>query len=212
MTLYNRRAFLKSSIALAVAGTSIAGKSFAAKPKYTTIIEIANFHCSRCRAVNDNFERVQKAALAKKIDLVFAPAAWEGQTPFPNRVYYSLRDLYPAAEPIVRDTLFSGIHDEGQPFETLMQVVTYFDRKGVSDKILELYPSFTWAEAIERAESNEPLYSEIKAGQLIELGGVEEVPTFLWLGDAKISHVISPRDAPEAGRIVSLVVDAINKQ
>lgn len=210
----DRRSFLlKATGAGAVAVSSFSPLTVlaqAVKPKLITIVEVANFQCSICRAMNDHYGRIVAQAAEKQIDVRFAPVAWEGQSLWPNRVYYSMRDLYPQSEKLVRDAIFTGIHDEGQPFETLMQVVTYLEGKNIPTLLQEKGVRLDWGDVVRRAEGNEPLFSEIRAGQLIELAGVEEVPSFIWLKDAKVDKLISPTQAPEVGRLASLVIKTIN--
>lgn len=190
----NRRSFLKNTaVASALMATPmIALAAKRPRPLVVTLIEIANFYCSRCNALNASYDRIFKAAYDAKIDCLFAPATWEDQSLWPNRVYYSIRDLYPALEPLARNIIFKGIHAEGQLFESHSQVSAYLTQNKFTEEALKVYPDYSAAAVAERADSNEPLYSEIRVSKLIELAGVSEVPTFLFLGDAKVIDLIGP--------------------
>jgi len=213
MSKARRKFMLGTGLALATGGLlpQLAGaKSTEDAPLVVTVVEIANFYCSRCYGVNGYFERLTQAAYEGKVDLLFAPVTWEGQSLWPSRAYYAMRDLYPRTESLVRDTLFHGIHAEGQIFETISQVRQYFERKGLLETASDLVPGFKWEAAAERAEGDEPLYSELRAGRLIDLANVEEVPSFLWLGDGRIADMVTPADSTEPGQIATLVTRKLN--
>lgn len=204
----NRRQFLLSGAGLALGALPLsrALASSQQAPMVITVVEIANFNCSRCYAVNKHFDRLQKAAYEARSDLLFTPATWEGQSEWPSRVYYSIRDLHPAIEPLARNTIFEGIHEQGQIFETLSQVQAYFDKEKVFDKAKLVDPGFNWNEVTAYAQSNEPLYSEVRVSKLIELSGAQEVPTFIWIGDSKLIGNVSPLNAPEPLQLVAEVI------
>lgn len=205
----NRRTFLTGTLA-GLATTLSGGAALAARePLVTTIVEVANFNCSRCYAVNSNYDRLARLAYNVKKDLVFAPATWEGQSLWPSRVYYSMRDLYPRTEQAARNTLFHGIHQDGQVFETLSQVAAYFERNQTLDAARNLDPDFDWAQVAARSETNEPLYSEIRATRLIEMAGVQDVPTFIWLVDGKLTQKVSPDQAQDPAKLALLVENRI---
>lgn len=175
-----------------------------------TLVELANFTCSRCNAVNAHYPRIQEAALAANVDLVFAPVTWENGTLWPDRVYYAIRDLYPVLEPLVRDSIFYGIHEEGQAFETLSQVIAYLERRELTEQARSSAPDFDLAKVSAKADSNDPLYSEIKAGRLLDTTGAQEVPVFLWIGGGKVLGVVTPEQAPDAPALVSVVIQKLN--
>lgn len=170
------------------------------------LVELANFYCDRCRQVNDHFGRLQKAAQAAGGELRFAPLAWEGQSIWPDRVFYAARDLFPAADVLVRDALFEGLQGEGMPFENLPQVMAYFERKQLPQRALEFDRKFNLAQVAERAASDDVLYSEMKAGRLVELSGASEVPVFAWVHGGAVVKALSPRDAQDPIALVQLVI------
>lgn len=170
------------------------------------VVELANLFCDRCRQVNDHYPRLQRAAQAAGIEMRFAPVAWEGQSMWPDRVYYANRDLYPATEHLVRDALFDAIQREGLAFEDLPQVLAYFERKQLNQRGLDLDRNYSLAQVAQRAASDDVLYSEMKAGRLVELSGASEVPIFAWLKNGEVMNALSPRDAADPLALVQLVM------
>lgn len=176
-----------------------------ASPSGTVLVELANFYCNRCRAVNDHFERLQRATRDVGHDLRFAPVSWKGQSIWPDRVYYATRDLYPETEGLVRNAMFDGIQREGMAFESLSQVIAYLERRQTTERGLSLNRDFNLAAIAERANQDETMLSVGKAGRLVEMSGAEEVPVFAWVRDGQVIKVISPRDTAEPIGLVQLV-------
>lgn len=216
----DRRTFLKSAaglIGLARYGASSAQTAPNSAPvrgqampgalggSAPVVVELANFFCDRCRQVNDHFPRLKRAAAGASLQLRFAPVTWENQSLWPSRVYYSVRDLYPAAEELVRDMLFDGIHREGMAFENLPQVLSHLERKQIQRRAIELDHTFNLAQVADRANSDEVVLSEMKAGRLVEMSGATEVPVFVWIKDANIFKTVSPALAREPVALVQLV-------
>ncbi len=166
-------------------------------PSGVVVVMLANFFCPRCRAVNDQYDRLLQAARSSGTDLRFAPVSWKGQTLWPDRVYYATRDLYPAAEGLVRNAMFDGLQREGMIFESVSQVVAYLDRRQVTEDALKLDPSFNLANIAERATADETLLAEAKAGRLVSMSGAEDVPVFVWVKDGNVTKSISPKDAAD---------------
>lgn len=217
----DRRAFLRGAAgaALLLAGSGaiaqsapnsapvigVAQPGTAASPSGLVIVELANFFCDRCRQVNDHYPRLRRAAIAADMDLRFAPVTWQTQSPWPSRVYYATRDLYPEAEQLVRDMLFDGIHAEGMAFENLPQVLSHLERKQLPRRAVEFNKTFNLAQVADRANTDEILFSEVKAGRLIEMSGATEVPVFVWVQNAGIAKALSPANAREPIALVQLV-------
>ncbi|GBG14398.1 DNA repair protein RadA [Novimethylophilus kurashikiensis] len=183
----------------------------AAGPTDTVLVEIINFHCPRCHAVNDQFDTIAQAAKEAKIPLRVAPAAWEGQSLWPDRFYYAVRDLFPGAENIVRDALFDGIQREGQNFEELPQIISFLERRQLPQRIKQTVPKFDLLAVADRAASDITLVSEVKVGRLVDMSGATEVPVFAWVHDGKIKQLISPADASEPGPLVQKVLHKLNE-
>ncbi len=176
----------------------------------TVIVELANFHCDRSRRVNDHFGRLKTAAQAAGMDLRFAPVAWKGDSIWPDRVYYATRDLYPAAEELVRETLFDGIQREGMGFEDIAQVMAYLDRRQIAARALDLDGTFSLAKVADRAANDDVLYSEMKAGRLVDLSAATEVPIFLWLKDGEVVKAVSAKPGTDPLDLVQQVQGAIS--
>lgn len=181
-----------------------------ASPSGLVLVELANFHCPRCRQVNDHIDRIRSAAAQQQIVFRFAPLAWEGQSLWPDRVYYAVRDLYPAAEGLVRDMLFDAIQREGQRFEELPQVLAYFERRQLPQQAQKLVGTFDMLSIADRAASDVALLSEMKAGRLIDLSGATEVPVFVWIREGEVVKSVSPTDAQEASPLVQKVLQQLN--
>lgn len=177
-----------------------------ASPSGTVVVELLNFHCPRCRVVNDYYDALRQAAEAQGLALRIAPAAWEGQSIWPDKVYYAARDLFPAAEGLVRDALFDGIQREGLLFEELPQVIAYLERRQLPSRAKALDPAFNLLAIADRASTDIPLFSEMKAGRLLDLSGATEVPVFVWVRDGNVVDTLSPTDASEPAALVQRVI------
>lgn len=180
-----------------------------ASPTGTVVLELANFHCGRCRAMNEHFDRFRAAARDNGLDFRFAPVGWQGQSMWPDRVYYATRDLYPAAEGIVRNAMFEGIQREGMQFEELTQVVAYLERRQAQEEGAKLDPNFNLASIAERAMDETTLLAEAKAYRLIQMSGADAVPAFLWIRDGEVIHSITTKVASDAGALSQAVMRAL---
>jgi hypothetical protein len=161
--------------------------------------------------VNDHFDRLQRTARAVGHDLRFAPVIWEGQSQWPDRTYYATRDLFPAAEGLIRNAMFDGLQREGMLFESISQVLAYLERRQVPEQAVKLDPKFSLAAVAERANSEDTLLSEAKAGRLVNMSGAEEVPVFVWVQDGQVIKTVSPREAAEPIGLVQLVYRELTK-
>lgn len=209
-----RRQFLAALGALGLAPLASAQQpmpGLPASPSGRVLVELANFHCPRCRQLNDHFDRIHAAAAAQQMSFRFAPLAWEGQSLWPDRVYYAVRDLYPAAEGLVRDLMFDAIQREGQRFEELPQVMAYFERRQLPQRAKALVGTFDLLAVADRAATDVVLLSEMKAGRLADLSGATEVPVFVWVQDGEVVQAVSPADAQEAAPLVQKVIQKINE-
>ncbi len=207
----NRRDLLLAGVAAALLPGRAAFAQYNTSPGLTAspsgivVVELANFGCNRCRNANDHFERLRDAARAAGHDLRFAPVAWEKQSVWPDRVYYATRDLYPAAEGLVRNAMFDGLQREGMLFESITQVIAYMERRQVPENALKLDPQFNLAAVAQRAITEDALLPEAKAARLVSMSGAEYVPVFVWVQDGQIIKTRSPRDATDIIGLVNLV-------
>lgn len=201
-----RRNFLSIAALLLLApGVSLAQE---AAPKIA-VVELINFQCPRCRAVNDQYDRLKAAADQAGVDFRVAPVAWSNQSLWPDRVFYAARDLFPGTESLIRDELFGGIQTDGLRFDEVSQVVSYFERRQIERKARAIHPKFNLLDVVDRAITDLPLFSELKALRLAELSGATEVPVFIWIKEGEIIKTISPADAAEANPLVLKVHQAI---
>ncbi len=183
-----------------------------ASPSGVVVVELANFYCNRCRTANDHFERLQQTARAVGHDFRFAPVSWEGQSLWPDRVYYATRDLFPAAEALVRNAMFDGLQREGMIFESVTQIIAYLERRQVLEAALALDPNFNLAAIAERAATDVTMLAEAKAGRLVNLSGAQEVPVFVWVRDGEVIKTLSPSNAPDAIGLVQMVYRELAKE
>ena len=209
----NRRNFLKlGTLAglIAPASSALASKfntspGLQASPTGVVVVELANFYCPLCRAANDHFDRLVQTARAVGMDMRFAPVSWEGQSLWPDRTYYATRDLYPATESLIRNAMFDGLQREGMLFEGISQVVAYLERRQVPEAAVKLDSRFDLAAIVERANSEDTMVAEAKAGRLVTMSGAEQVPVFVWVNDGQVTKVLSPRNAEDPFSLVQLV-------
>jgi hypothetical protein len=166
------------------------------------LVELVNLHCPRCRAVNLQANDIDQAARAAGITYRVAPLAYTSQSPWPDRVYYAARDLYPGSEAYVRDALFAGIQDDGETFEDLPQVLTYLQSEGIVDKIKQKFPDFRLSEVETYANTEATLLPEVKAARLVSLSGATQVPVFIWVRDGQVLDVVKPKGADDSAQDV----------
>ncbi|MFY2597453.1 hypothetical protein ACOTHJ_15185 [Achromobacter xylosoxidans] len=183
----------------------------APSPTNVVLLELINFHCSRCRTVNDHVDRIRVAAGEAGIDFRVAPVAWERQSLWPVRVYYATRDVFPEVEGLVRNAIFEGIQREGMAFENLEQTLAYLERRAIPQRGQALYRNFSLVPIAERAVTEAVLLSDAKAGRLLDMSGAQEVPVFLWIKGGDIVHMVSPQDANDPGSLVRVVVQTLSQ-
>lgn len=204
----SRRTFLKST---AAAGASaLAPFAFAqTAPGFnlvTALVEVFNFRCPRCRAVGDWAPRIEAAAKAAGVIYRPAPIAWTAEELWPDRFYYSARDLYPETAPLLRETLFEGFHNSGQTFEALANVLAYMESTGADAKAVQLNKNFNMMHVADRATTDDALYPIAKVVRLLEQTDAEEVPVFLWITGGSITKAMGPSDANEPAVLARRVI------
>ena len=211
-SVLTRRLFLATASAIAGSAAFPAFSQQTSKAMNSTaLVEIFNFRCTRCRAVSDYAERISLAA--EKAGVIYrpAPVSWELSSIWTDRFYYAVRDLYPKTAHLVRETLFSGVHDYGQGFEELAQVLAYMESRQVVEKALILDPKFNLVAAADRAGTDDTLYPIAKAIRLLELSAAQEVPVFVWLEGGSVTKVISPADANDPSTLARKVLAELTK-
>lgn len=194
----NRRQLIAagaSVVGLTAASTTF-GQSAPAAAQ-AALIKLVNFHCPRCRQVNVHTDRIARAAANAGMSFRYAPVAWEGQSLWPDRVYYTVRDQFPGAEGLVRDMFFEGIQQEGLRFEDLPQVLSFLERRQLAKRALAAEPTFSLVQIADQAASDLSLFSEIKAARLLDMVAAEEVPVFVWVVDGDIRSILAPAAAAE---------------
>lgn len=195
-----RRQFTQLAAALAlspVAAQAQFGRFPGQKPSAsdTVVLELINFQCPRCRAVNDHVPRMREAARRAELDFRVAPVAWEQQSIWPARVFYAVRDLFPLLEDEYRMLIFDGMQREGMAFENVEQTLGYLERRAFQKKGTAVYSNFSTAAIAERAVTDAVLIAEAKAGRLLEMSNAQEVPVFLWIKGGNVQRTITPKAA-----------------
>lgn len=209
----NRRDILKAFAATAAASALPAATLAApASSLQTTLVEVFNFRCPRSRAVNDWTAKIKAGAASAGIYYRPAPVAWTAAELWPDRFYYAARDLHPAAAPAIRDVLFGGIHDFGQTFEELAQILAYFESSKGDEKVVKADPGFNPLAVADRAGTEDALYPVIKAARLLEQTNAEEAPVFIWVTGGTVEKVISPADASEPPVLVRKVLAELTQK
>lgn len=206
----NRRSLLRAAVAGA-AGYASAGWATTEKSikSPTALVEIFNFRCPRSRGVSDWSERIAAAASAKGLFYRPAPISWEASLLWADRFYYTVRDLYPEAAPIIREAFFNGLQENGQAFEDLPQLVAYLQSYSYDVKAAVASKNFDIATVVDRATTDDSLYPIAKAVRLLEQVNAEEVPVFLWIKGGEIVKAISPSDASDPAALAKRVISEI---
>lgn len=215
----NRRDFLmKAGLAgLALPFAAMAQTAPATSPGLpasrsgTVLVEIINFHCPRCRAINDYASRLKQAAIAAGLDFRVTPITWENQSLWPDRVYYAARDLFPGSEELVREFLFDGIQREGMRFEDVAQVMAYLVRRELPKQLAQSHPALSLSAIAEYAATDAPLISEMKVGRLLDMTLAQDVPVFAWVREGAVLQSLSPANSAEPLGLVRAVMDALAK-
>lgn len=202
----SRRTLLRSALAASCAvvpGFAFSQKSLGLP---TTLVEIFNFRCSRSRGVSDWSSKIQAAATEVGVGYRPAPISWEAQYLWVDRFYYATRELYPEVAQLIRESLFSGIHDTGQAFEDLPQIMAYLQTSKTDVRAAQISKEFNLVDLLDRAQSDDTLYPIAKVVRLLELTNAQEVPIFLWVTGGEIAKVISPSDASEPHTLARRVI------
>lgn len=177
----------------------------------TALVEIFNFRCVRCRAVSDYADRISLAS--EKTGVIYRPApiSWDLASVWPDRFYYAVRDLYPKTAHIFREAIFSGVHDYGQGFEELAQLMAYMESRQVIEKALKIDINFNLVAVADRAGTDDTLYPLAKAIRLLELSAAQEVPVFIWLKGGSVMQVISPAYSADPSTLARKVLADLTK-
>lgn len=175
------------------------------------LVELINFSCARCFAVNAHRERLSAAAAQANLELRIAPVYWDNQSPWPSYAYYAARNLSPQAASYVLDELFAGMHQEGQKFEELSQVLAFLERRQVPAALAEKGITLHLPALAKEAASEAVKTSELKAARLLALSGADEVPVFLWVREGEVKNILHPGHADEPTALVGVVITALNE-
>ena len=208
----NRRNFIKSIAASAVGAGLLRGNLASAQDANTlTVVQLVNFMCSNSRQVNVQHERMAAAAKFAEVGFRFAPVTWDDQSPWPARIYYTIRNLYPEAEPIIRNAMFDGMQTRGMAFETMSQVMAYLVNSQLDVEATKLSPQFNLATIASASTSEEIEVSMLRAARLLILSEAQFVPAFIWLKEGEIVKTIAGESAQNPPALVSLFVKTVTQ-
>ena len=174
-----------------------------------TVVMLANFKCGNSGQANFQVDRVRESCLKAKIGFRFAPVSPEAHSPWPDRIYYTVRDFYPAAETLVRNALFDGMQNKGLPFESMSQVLAYFMNSSIDAEAIKLDPAFDLAKIASVCSGDEIEFIRSKAARLGALCERTILPVFLWIKNGEIAKELSPEDHPSIPTLINTVVKTI---
>lgn len=206
----NRRNFIQS-LASSTFGVALLQNNitFAQDINEVTVVQLVNFMCGNSRQVNVQFDRMAMATKAANVGFRFAPVTWDSQSPWPARIYYTIRNLYPAAEPVIRNALFDGMQARGMAFETMSQVMAHLVNSQIDVEATKLEPQFNLATIAAASTSEDIEVSMLRAARLLILSEAQFVPTFVWLKDGEIIKTLAGEAAPNPPALVSLFVKTV---
>ena len=176
-----------------------------------SLVMLVNFFCANSYQANFQTARIVESCQIGKIGFRFAPVSQEPQTPWPDRIYYTVREMYPLTEPLVRNALFEGTQKKGLPFESMSQVLTYLMNTGVDKKALEIDRQFDLSKIANICTADEIDFIRFKAIRLSIICEKSILPVFLWLKNGEIIKELSPEDHPNVPILVNNVVKSIIK-
>ena len=208
----NRRYFIHSlAVSALSAGLLPSSVALAQDANQITVVQLVNFMCSKSRQVNIQYDRMAMAAKAAKIGFRFAPVTWDTQSPWPARIYYTIRNLYPAAEPVIRNALFDGMQTRGLAFETMSQVMAHLVNSQLDVEATKVEPQFNLATIAEVSTSEDIEVAMLRAARLLILSEAELVPTFVWLQNGEIIKKLAGEAAANPPALVSLFVKSVTQ-
>ncbi len=148
------------------------------------VVEIANFSCPYCLAMESAGNELRRATEATGGRFVFAPISpQEGASNWQDRIYYAARNQGPKAEAAVRAALFRGAQDLNLPMENLDQVLVFLAEDLSS---LEL----DWVRLRQDALNPSTLESYQRALWLGASAGIDAVPAYIFIVDGEIVDAI----------------------
>lgn len=153
------------------------------------VVEIANFSCPFCLAMEPAGAEVRRATEATGGRFVFAPLTLqEGASNWRDRLYYAARNQGPKAEAAVRGALFRGAQDLNLPMENLDQTLVF-----LAEELSSL--GLDWERL--RQDALDPTTSESyqRALWLAASAGIDAVPAYIFIVDGEITTAVGRNPA-----------------
>jgi predicted DsbA family dithiol-disulfide isomerase len=157
------------------------------------VVEIANFACAHCRAMDPLVPSLIAATTAAGGEFDFAPLVWDGQPEARDMVYYAARQQGPDVAAAVRTSLFKGIQDNNLPFEDVAQVDAWLQQ----DVPVSVGIDY---DQLARDLNTDVLthLPEAKTARLAKAAGVSATPTFVFIKDGVVVTTLTAAPSDSA--------------
>lgn len=161
------------ALALVILSPSIL---LAGNPAY--IVEIANFSCPHCAAMERHYEEIERAAEATGGSLSFAPISWGDQSDWRDRFYYSAAINNKADAELIRRSIYRAAAQSGQPLENIYQVKEW---------LLQDVGNLINIDEIQEGAYDEDVEAALeKTKRLIAISGIQSVPSYIIIRDGAV--------------------------
>jgi protein-disulfide isomerase len=164
-----------------------------AAPPSFYVVEIANFGCAHCRAMDPLIPSLIAATTAAGGEFDFAPLVWDDQSEARDMVYYAVRQQGPDVAAAVRASLFKGIQDNSLPFEDVAQVEAWLQQ----DVPVSVGIDY---DQLARDLNTDVLtrLPEAKTARLAKAAGVSATPTFVFIKDGAVVTTLTAAPSDSA--------------
>lgn len=123
-----------------------------------------------------------------------------------ERMYYALRDMYPAWEARVRAALYAGTQDAGVSLNDAVQVMVWLQTT------LPLQSGIDWAAVVEAAEAAPARQAAARAARLAVSAPVSDTPAYVLLRGSDVLDVFDPpRVNGSLGALREAVIEGVRK-
>jgi hypothetical protein len=172
------------------------------------VVKVLNFSCPVCRASESLDSSIQDAVRATGGRFVPAPIPPDATTDGAReRVYYAARDMAPAAEAVLRTSLFKGAQDMQMSLSDVPQTVAWLEDD------LNSQVTVNWTQLQEQANGPAARQSLGKAVRLALKSGAQALPTYIVLKQGAIVGTLDPDSTPNKSllNLRDAVVTAVQK-
>lgn len=151
------------------------------------VVEFINFSCPYCRAMEPQVREIAREVESRGGKFVAAPLPAKGQSAAASELYYASRAYGPEVANQVKDSLFKGAQEAGQPFEDLSQVMVWLVQDLGENRV-----NFEYLAEAAAAESVQE--SVARAWRLAYRAGVDTLPAFVLVKDGEPVAIFSRDD------------------